>query len=72
MVENLGQLVELELKRRGNKTVEKVYWSCDSTGLSVWPAAGTPENPMSFNYAPDADLSIEEIADYIEERCKDL
>lgn len=72
MAENLSQLVASELRRRGVKTVKSVFWNQDVGNLSVFPKAGTPEKPLSFNYAPEADLSVEEITDYIVERCKDL
>ena len=69
---NLTQYIASELRRRGVKTVKSVFWNSDVGNLSVFPRAGSPENPMSFNYAPDTDLSVEEIVDHIVERCKDL
>ena len=72
MSDNLPQLIVVELRRRGIKSVKSVFWNYDAGNLSVFPKAGTPEVPMSFNYAPDADLSVEEIVDYIVDRCKDL
>ena len=70
--ENLAQLIVAELRQRGEKCVKSVFWNYDAVNLSVFPKAGTPEAPLSFNYAPDADLPVEEIVDYIVERCKDL
>ena len=72
MDDNLVQLIVKELRARGEKSVKSVFWNYDARNLSVFPKAGTPEVPLSFNYAPDADLSVEEIVDYIVERCKDL
>ena len=66
---NLAQLIVAELRRRGEKSVKSVFWNSDAGNLSVFPKAGTPEKPMSFNYAPDVSLSVEEIVDYIVERC---
>ncbi len=67
---NIAQLIVIELRNRGEKSVKSVFWNSDAGNLSVFPKAGGPENPMSFNYAPDADLSVEEIVDYIVGRCK--
>ena len=72
MPENIAQLIVVELRKRGEKSVKSVFWNYDAGNLSVFPKAGTPEVPLSFNYTPDADLSVEEIVDYIVERCKDL
>lgn len=72
MSENLSQLVALELRRRGNKSVKSLFWNSDQGNLSVFAKCHTPDFPLSFNYAPDADLSVEDIADYVAERCEEL
>ena len=72
METNLSQLVAQELRKRGNKSVKSLFWNQDQENLSVFARSHTAEVPKSFNYAPEADLSVEEIADYIAERCEEL
>ena len=72
MIENLSQLVAQELRKRGNKTVKSLFWNSDQGNLSVFAKNHTADFPKSFNYAPDADLSVEEIADYVALSCDDL
>ena len=72
MAENLAQLVAAELRKRGNKSVKSLFWNSDKGNLSVFARSHTPEEPKSFNYSPDVDLSVEEIADYMAERCDEL
>lgn len=72
MEKNLAQLIAEELRKRENKSVKSLFWNSDKGDLSVFAKGHTPEEPKSFNYAPDADFSIEEIADYVAERCDDL
>ena len=69
---NLPQMVAMELRKRGNKSVKSLFWNHDRGDLSVFARSHTPEKPKSFNYAPDADLSVEEIANYVEERCEKM
>lgn len=69
---NLPQLVAQELRKRGNKSVKSLFWNSDKGNLSVFARSHTAEKPVSFNYAPDADLSVEEIADYVAEKCEVL
>ena len=68
MIENLAQLIATELRKRGNKSVKSLFWNSDRGDLSVFLRNNTEENPRSFNYAPDAELSVEEITDYIEKK----
>ena len=70
--QNLSQLVAQELRKRGNKSVKSLFWNSDQGNLSVFARGHTPDFPVSFNYAPDVDLSVEEIADYVAERCDEL
>ena len=70
--ENLAQLVAAELRKRGNKSVKSVFWNQDAACLSVFARSHTPEKPKSFNYAPDADLSVEEIASIIAQKSSAL
>lgn len=72
MEQNLSQLVAAELRKRGNKSVKSLFWNNDRGDLSVFARTHTPEKPVSFNYAPEANLSVGQIADYIEKRCEDL
>lgn len=72
METNLAQLVAQELRSRGNKSVKSLFWNQDRGDLSIFARSHTAEVPKSFNYAPDADLSVEEIADYVAEKCKEL
>ena len=72
MIENLSQLVAAELRKRGNKSVKSLFWNSDQGNLSVFAKNHTADFPKSFNYAPDADLSVEEIADYVAERRDEL
>lgn len=67
--QNLSQLVAMELRKRGNKTVKSLFWNSDVGNLSVIVKGHTFENPKNFNYSPEVELSVEEIADYIEQRC---
>lgn len=69
---NLAQLVAKELRARGNKSVKSLFWNQDQGNLSVFARGHTPAEPRSFNFAPDADLSVEEIADYVGKRCEEL
>ena len=66
---NLSQLVAQELRAQGNKSVKSLYWNSDSGNLSVFARSHSPQAPVSFNFAPDPDLSVEEIAKIVEERC---
>ena len=68
--ENLSQLVAQELRRRGNKSVKSLFWNSDQGNLSVFARGHTPDFPKSFNYAPDVELSVEDIADYVAGRCE--
>ena len=70
--ENLSIMVAAELRARGNKSVKSLFWNSDQGNLSVFARGHTPDFPKSFNYAPDAELSVEEIADYVAERCEEL
>ena len=72
MIENLSQLVTAELRKRGNKSVKSLFWNSDQGNLSVFAKNHTPDFPKSFNYAPDVDMSIEDIADYVALSCDDL
>ena len=69
---NLAQLVAAELRKKGNKSVKSLYWNIDQGNLSVFTVGHTPEKPRSFNYTPEAHLSVEEIVDYIAERCDSM
>jgi hypothetical protein len=69
---NLSQLVAQELRLRGNKSVKSLFWNRDRGDLAVFARSHTAEVPKSFNYAPGVGLSVEEIADYVAERCEEL
>lgn len=70
MIENLSQLVAMELRKRGNKSVKSLFWNSDQGNLSVFARSHTADVPKGFNYAPDAELSVEEIADYVAKQCE--
>ena len=72
MIENLSQLVAAELRKRGNKSVKSLFWNADQGNLSVFARNHTADKPKGFNYAPEADLSVEQIADYVAASCDDL
>ena len=72
MTENLSQLVAQELRKRGNKSVKSLFWNTDVGNLSVFAKGHTADKPKGFNYAPEADLSVEQIADYVAASCDDL
>ena len=69
---NLSQLVAQELRRRGNKSVKSLFWNSDQGNLSVFAKNHTADYPLSFNYRPDVDQSVEDIADYVAEHCEEL
>lgn len=62
---NLATAVARILRSKGNKSVKSLYWNSDRADLSVFPVGSE-----SFNYAPDPDATVEEIADYIAEECE--
>ena len=69
---NLAAMIAATLRQRGNKEVKSVFWNQDAACLSVFARSHTPEKPKSFNYAPDADLSVEEIASIIAQKSSAL
>jgi len=70
MEQNLSQLVAAELRRRGNKSVKSLFWNSDRGDLSVFARSHTAEEPQNFNFSPDPELSVEEIADCVADRCE--
>ena len=72
MAENLPQLVALELRRRGNKSVKSLFWNQDYGSLSVFASSHTPEVPRSANLLLDANLSVGEVADEVARKCDEL
>lgn len=72
MSQNLVQLISVELRGRGCKTVKSLFWNVDRANLSVFARGHTLEKPRSFNYAPSVDLSVAEIADEVERRCNEI
>ena len=70
--QNLSQLVAAELRKNGNKSVKSLFWNKDAGNLSVFARSHTAEVPKSFNYAPEPELSVEGIADYVAKECERL